>query len=96
MFLRLLKVINWFLTRPRSAPIVDEPASEKTTMETQIEPLNQVRDWAIDRIESMTNQGDALALVAEFDEWIDVEENQEINYLCIEEDGWGEQEIDIR
>ena len=70
--------------------------SEKITMETQIEPLNQVRDWALDRIESMTNQGDALALVAEFDEWIDVDENQEINYLCIEEEGWGDQEIDIR
>ena len=70
--------------------------SEKITMEMQIEPLNQVRDWALDRIESMTNQGDALALVAEFDEWIDVDENQEINYLCIEEEGWGDQEIDIR
>ena len=37
MFLRLLKIINWFLTRNESAPTVEEATSERTTMDTQIE-----------------------------------------------------------
>jgi hypothetical protein len=69
-------------------------------METQIEPVVQVRDWVIDRIESLHDQDrhkNAMALVAEFDEWLDIPEGtQEIDYLCIETDNdeWTEQEID--
>lgn len=74
--------------------------SEKIIMETQIEPVVQVRDWVIDRIESLHDQDrhkNAMALVAEFDEWLDIPEGtQEIDYLCIETDEWGDQEIDVR
>jgi len=69
-------------------------------METQIEPIVQVRDWAIDRIESLCEQDrykNAVALSAEFEEWLDIPEgNQEIDYLCIENGEWGEQEIDVK
>ena len=48
MFLRLLKIINWFLTEEPSAPIVEEPASEKTTMNTTTEEIvSHVRDWSL-------------------------------------------------
>jgi hypothetical protein len=70
--------------------------SEKIIMETQISPLEQVRDWAIEKIETTKEQSNALALVSEFKEWIDVEENQQIDYLCLEDDGWTDQEIDVR
>jgi hypothetical protein len=67
-------------------------------METAIEPVVQVRDWAIDRIESLHGQDrhkNAVALAAEFDEWLDIPEGtQEIDYLCLEDDGWSEQEVD--
>ena len=101
MFFRLLKIINWFLTRKKSAPIVDEATSEKIIMETTIEPVVQVRDWVIDRIESLHDQDrhkNAMALVAEFDEWLDIPEGtQEIDYLCIENNDWtDEQEVDVR
>ena len=103
MFLRLLKIINWFLTRNKSAPIVDEATSEKTTMETQIEPVPHVRDWCIDRIHHLADHGgmedqlNALAIASEFDEWINIPEGvHELDYLCLEEEGWGDQEIDIR
>ena len=103
MFLRLLKVINWFLTRQKSAPIVEEPASEKTTMETQIEPVPYVREWCIDRINHLTNYGgtedqfNAVAIAEEFDEWINIPEGvQELDYLCLEDQNWGDQEVDIR
>jgi len=104
IFLAALKVINWFLSKRQknyltgepSAPIVDEATSEKIIMETQISPLEQVLDWAVDKIETMEDHSNALALVSEFKEWINAEENQQIDYLCLEEEGWGEQEIDIR
>ena len=96
MFLTLLKLINWFLTKEPSAPIVVEPTSEKIIMETQIEPVVQIRDWAIERIRSTDDYDIALALVAEFEEWLDLEGKDEIDYLCIETNEWGDQEIDVR
>jgi hypothetical protein len=77
--------------------------SEKTTMETQIEPVPYVRDWCIDRIHHLADHGgmedqlNALAIASEFDEWINIPEGtHELDYLCLEEEGWGDQEIDIR
>jgi hypothetical protein len=65
-------------------------------METQIEPVVQIRDWAIERIRSTDDYDIALALVAEFEEWLDLEGKEEIDYLCIETNEWGDQEIDVR
>ncbi len=101
MFLRVLKIINWFLTRKPSAPIVEEPTSEKITMETQIEPVVQIRDWALEKIQLLHDSDrhrNARALAAEFDEWINIPDGtDEINYLCLEDQDWTEdQEIDIR
>ncbi len=78
--------------------------SEKTTMETQIEPVPYVRDWCIDRIHQLTDRGgveeqfNALAIAAEFEEWINIPEGvQELDYLCLEDEDWtDEQEIDVR
>ena len=77
--------------------------SEKITMETQIEPVPHVRDWCIDRIHHLADHGgmedqlNALAIASEFDEWINIPEGvHELDYLCLEEEGWGDQEIDIR
>ena len=74
--------------------------SEKITMETQTDPVNQIRDWAIGKIELLheaDRHRNAKALLAEFDEWINLPEDQdEIEYLCIEDDDWtDEQEIDV-
>ena len=64
--------------------------SEKTTMETQIDPVNYVRDWAIGKIELLheaDRHRNANALLAEFDEWINLPEGEdEITYICLEED----------
>ena len=72
-------------------------------METQIEPVAQVREWALEKIEKLTQHGNAedqlnaLALIDEFDEWLNIPEGvQELDYLCLEDDGWGDQEIDVR
>ena len=77
--------------------------SEKITMETQIEsePVAQVRDWAVRKIELLheaDRHRNAKALAAEFDEWINIPDGtEELDYLCIEDQDWtDEQEIDIR
>ena len=77
--------------------------SEKITMETQIEsePVAQVRDWAIKKIELLHDADrhrNAKALAAEFDEWINIPEGtEELDYLCLEEEGWtDDEELDIR
>jgi len=77
--------------------------SEKITMETQIEsePVAQVRDWAIEKIQLLHDADrhrNAKALAAEFDEWINIPDGtEELDYLCLEEEGWtDEEELDIR
>jgi len=72
-------------------------------METQIEPVPYVREWCIDRIHHLADHGgvedqlNALSIAEEFDEWINIPEGtHELDYLCLEEEGWGDQEIDIR
>ena len=80
-----------------------EDSTEKITMETQIEsePVAQVRDWAIEKIQLLheaDRHRNAKALAAEFDEWINIPEGtEELDYLCLEEQGWtDEEELDIR
>jgi len=70
--------------------------SEKIIMETAIEPVVQVRDWVVQKINDTDDYDNALALVAEFEEWLDVDGKDEIDYLCIETDEWGDREIDVR
>ena len=77
--------------------------SERTTMDTQIEsePVALVREWAINKIELLHDADrhrNAQALLAEFDEWINLPEGtEELEYLCLEDEDWtDEQEIDVR
>jgi hypothetical protein len=72
-------------------------------METQIEsePVAQVRDWAVRKIELLheaDRHRNAKALAAEFDEWINIPDGtEELDYLCIEDQDWtDEEEIDVR
>ena len=69
--------------------------SEKITSE-EIEPVAQIRDWAIDRVESAESIGAKAAIYEEFEDWIELEDKEEIEYICLEDTGWGEQEIDVR
>jgi len=83
---------------PQSSTIATSSTgtSEKIIMETTIEPVVQVRDWVIDRINATDDYDTVLALVAEFEEWLDLDGKDEIDYMCIETDEWGDQEIDVR
>ena len=77
--------------------------SEKTTMETQIEsePVAHAREWAMNKIELLHDADrhrNANALLAEFDEWINIPEGtEELEYLCLEDEDWtDDQEVDVR
>ena len=78
MFLRLLKIINWFLTEEPSASIVDEPTSEKIIMPATTEDIvAHVRSWSLDRAADMSiPKEDARAILAEFYEWIEPEDDE--------------------
>ena len=86
MFLRLLKIINWFLTEEPSAPIVEEPASEKTTMNTTTEEIvSHVRDWSLERAaDKSISKEDARSILAEFYEWIEPE-TPELEIVSLDE-----------
>ena len=53
-------------------------------METTIEPVVQVRDWVVQKIKDTDDYDTAIALVGEFEEWLDLDGKEEIDYLCIE------------
>ena len=63
-------------------------------METQIEPVAQVREWAIKRLEEAESIGAKSAIYEEFEDWIELEDKDEIEYISLEDQSWGEQEID--
>ena len=44
------------------------------------------REWAIDRLESAELVGDKIALYAEFEEWIELEDKEELEIISLEED----------
>ena len=75
--------------------ISSQDTSEKITSE-EIEPVAQIRNWAIDRLEDAESIGDKDAIYREFEDWIELEDKDEIEYICLEDTGWGEQEIDVR
>ena len=61
--------------------------SEKIIMETEIEPVAQIREWAIDRLGSVESVGAKSAIYEEFEDWIELEDKDEIEYMCLEDLG---------
>jgi hypothetical protein len=45
------------------------------------------REWAIDKLESAELVGDKIALYAEFEEWIELEDEGELEVISLEDDG---------
>ena len=43
--------------------------------------VDQVRDWSVDKIESAELVGDKIALYAEFEEWIELDDETTIEIL---------------
>ena len=45
-----------------------------------------IRDWSIDKIEDATLVGDKIALYAEFEEWIEIEDEHSLDIMSLTED----------
>jgi hypothetical protein len=102
-FIALKKLYN-YLTEEET-PVVYEGSQETTEKQTMIEIknpyVNQVKEWAVKKIDLLheaDRHKNAKALASEFDEWINIpEDTEELDYLCIEDNNWtNDQEIDIR
>ena len=72
--------------------------SEKITMNVTTEDIvAHVRTWSLDRAaDKSISETDARAILEEFYEWIEPEDD-ELEIVSLEDDNWtGEQEIDVR
>ena len=66
--------------------ISSQDISEKITMDQVMteDIVSHIRDWSIDKIEDATLVGDKIALYAEFEEWIEIEEEDDIEIVSLE------------
>ena len=65
--------------------ISSQDISEKITMDQVMteDIVSHVRDWSIDKIEDATLVGDKIALYAEFEEWIEIEEEGDLEVISM-------------
>ena len=75
-------------TERQSTTIVtsSQDTSEKTIMklDTTDEVVAHVRDWSVDKIEDAELVGDKIALYAEFEEWIELDDTDELEIMALE------------
>ena len=75
-------------TERQSTTIVtsSQDTSEKTIMklDTTDEVVAHVRDWSIDKIENAELVGDKIALYAEFEDWIELDDIEELEIMSLE------------
>ena len=59
--------------------------SEKTIMklDTTDEVVSYVRDWSVDKIEEAELVGDKMAIYAEFEEWIELDDVEELDIVSL-------------
>jgi hypothetical protein len=106
IFRALSKLYN-YLTKEESSVDYEESENQiiedEEILESTIENtyVSDVRDWAVKKIELLheaDRHRNAKALLAEFDEWINIPEGTvELDYLCLEDNEWtDEQEVDVR
>ena len=63
-----------------------QDTSEKIIMkfDTTDEVVAHVREWSIDKIENAELVGDKIALYAEFEDWIELDETEELEIMSLE------------
>ena len=75
-------------TERQSTTIVtsSQDTSEKTIMklDTTDEVVAHVRDWSIDKIENAELVGDKMAIYEEFEEWIELDDIEELEIMSLE------------
>ena len=74
---------------PRTTIVTSSPDTlEKTIMDvkTTEDLVSHVRNWSIDRMEQAEMVGDKIALYAEFEEWIEIEDEEQCEIITFDND----------
>ena len=68
--------------------ISSQDISEKITMDQVMteDIVAHIRDWSIDKMESAELVGDKIALYSEFEEWIEIEDEEDLEVISINEE----------
>ena len=53
-------------------------------LDTTDKVVDHVRDWSVDKIEEAELVGDKIALYAEFEEWIELDDTDELEIMSFE------------
>ena len=62
-------------------------------LKTTEDVLAHVRDWAIEKLESAELVGDKIALYAEFEDWIELDDVENLEIISIEKETENEDRI---
>ena len=62
-------------------------------LDTTDEIVAHAREWAIDKVESAELVGDKIALYAEFEDWIELDDVENIEIISIEKEPENEDRI---
>ncbi len=62
-------------------------------LDTTDEIVAHAREWAIDRVESAELVGDKIALYAEFEDWIELDDVENLEIISIEKEPENEDRI---
>ena len=62
-------------------------------LDTTDEIVAHAREWAIDKVESAELVGDKIALYAEFEDWIELDDVENIEIISIEKETEDEDRI---
>ena len=62
-------------------------------LDTTDEIIAHTREWAIDKVESAELVGDKIALYAEFEDWIELDDVENIDIISIEKEPENEDRI---
>ena len=67
--------------------ISSQDISEKITMDQVMteDIVAHVREWSIDKMESAELVGDKIALYAEFEEWIEIEDEEDLEIISLKD-----------
>ena len=82
--------LNLLTMERQSTTIVtsSQDTSEKTIMklDTTDDIVAQVRQWSIDKVESAESIGNKDAIYKEFEEWIELDDVDELEIVCLEKE----------
>ena len=53
-------------------------------LDTTDKIVDHVRDWSVDKIEEAELVGDKMAIYAEFEEWIELDDTEELEIVSLE------------